>query len=452
MRKTIREQLTVRPPLVRFRKAREYEEVSELLDAHPEAAQWVFDDLVAKGVNPKVGRKGMSAEETLRAHVVYKREKLSFERLEFELGTNAFFRAFCRISPSDSWSKSALHRNVSAISAETLERINRVCLQVAEEEGIEDGRRIAVDPTGVQTNVHIPADSELLSDTVRVLVRLMWGAVKVFVTSEFTHANKRAAKRLYWRIFNARGEKRKPLYVELLEVSAQTIADAERIASELEGLSEPVFRREAKKLAEVIRHVIALGKHVVDQTERRVLRGEKVPAKEKILSIFEPHTDLLVQGQKRTYGHKVTFTSGVSGMVLDAFVENGNPNDKTLATRTVERQKLIYGRVPEQAAFDGGFASASNLEELKQVGVKDVVFTKARGLKIQDMVREYSDYAVLRNFRAGIEGVISYLKRAFSMVRCTWSGLESFKAYVWGSVVSANLFTLVRHRLARERL
>lgn len=451
MRKTIRQQLTVRAPLVRFRKAREYEEVSELLDAHPQVVRWVFDDLVAEGVDPNVGRKGMSAEETLRAHVVYKREKLSFERLEFELGTNSFFREFCRIAPSDSWSKSALHRNVSAISAETHERINRLYLRVAEEEGIEDGRRVAVDPTGVKTNVHMPADSELLCDTVRVLVRLMGGAVRIFVTSEFTRAHKKAAKRLYWRIFNARGKKRTPLYVELLEVSTQTIADAERIASELEGLSDPAFRREARELAERIRHVVALGRHVVDQTERRVLRGETVPAKEKILSIFEPHTDLLVQGQKRTYGHKVTFTSGVSGMVLDAFVENGNPNDKTLAIRMIKRQEEIYGHAPDQAAFDGGFASASNLEELKRVGVKDVVFTKAHGLKIEDMVRDFNDYEILRNFRAGIEGVISYLKRAFSLVRCTWSGLESFKAYVWGSVVSANLFTLVRHRLRRER-
>ena len=92
-----------------------------------------------------------------------------------------------------------------------------------------------------------------------------------------------------------------------------------------------------------------------------------------------------------------------------------------------------------------------NLEQLKQEGVKDVVFTKARGLKIQDMVREYDDHEVLRNFRAGVEGVISYLKRCFSLVRCTWSGLEAFKAYVWGSVVSANLFTLARRRLARQR-
>ena len=338
MRKTIREQLPLPPPLVRFRRAREYEEVSELLDAHPEAAQWIFEDLVSKGLNPNVGRKGMSAEETLRAHVVYKKEKLSFERLEFELETNSFFRAFCRLASRDSWSRSTLHRNVTAISAETHERINRLYLRVAKEEGIEDGRRVAVDPTGVKTNIHVPSDSELLWDVVRVLVRLMWTAVKVFVTSEFAN-HKKAAKRLYWRIFNARRKaQRKPLYVDLLKITAETLADAKRIAAELDKQDDPAFRKHAAELAELILHVAALGDCVVDQTERRVLKEETVPAKEKILSIFEPHTDVLVQGQKRTYGHKVTFTSGVSGLVLDAFVENGNPNDKTLAARMIKRQ------------------------------------------------------------------------------------------------------------------
>jgi IS5 family transposase len=452
MRKTIREQLSLRLPLFRFRKAREYEEVSKLLDAKPEVAQWVFDDLVSKGIDPAVGRDGMSGEETLRAYLVYKREKLSYERLEFELGTNTFFREFCRVPPNRSWSRSALHRNISATSADTLEKINRLFLGVAKEEGIEDGRKVAVDPTGVETNIHFPSDSELLWDVVRVLTRLLWIAVRIFVTSEFTD-NKKEAKRLYWRIFNAkRKAQRKPLYVDLLEITTQTIADAERIAAELEKPDDPAFRKEAVELAEVIRHVVALGKGVMDQTERRVLKGETVPAQEKILSIFEPHTDLLVKGLQKTYGHKVTFTSGVSGMVLDAVVEQGNPNDKTLATRMIKRQKEIYGRAPEQAAFDGGFASAPNLEDLKQEGVKDVVFTKAGGLKIKDMVRKFDDYEVLRKFRAGIEGVISYLKRCFGLVRCTWSGLDAFKAYVWGSVVSGNLFTLARQRLARERL
>jgi IS5 family transposase len=103
--------------------------------------------------------------------------------------------------------------------------------------------------------------------------------------------------------------------------------------------------------------------------------------------------------------------------------------------------------VPRQASFDGGYASGANLAAAKALGVKDVCFSKKRGLKITEMVRSTWVYRRLRDFRAGVEGMISYLKRAFGLDRCTWRGQLSFGSYVWGSVVSANLLTLARHLL-----
>ena len=108
---------------------------------------------------------------------------------------------------------------------------------------------------------------------------------------------------------------------------------------------------------------------------------------------------------------------------------------------------MIYGRPPRQAAYDGGFASRENLKNIKAAGVADVMFNKKRGLEIVDMVKSTWVYKKLRNFRAGIEGMISFLKRCFGVGRCTWRGLVSFKSYVWGSVVSANLLILARHTM-----
>jgi transposase, IS5 family len=163
-------------------------------------------------------------------------------------------------------------------------------------------------------------------------------------------------------------------------------------------------------------------------------------------SLFETHSDIIVKDQRQThYGHKVTLTGGASGLILDAVVERGSPADSTRAVPMLERQKEIYGRVPRQASFDGGYASKQNLVEAKALGVEDVCFAKKRGLKVPEMVRSSWVYRRLRDFRAGIEGMISYLKRAFGLERCTWKGELSFGAYLWASVVSANFLTLARH-------
>ena len=168
----------------------------------------------------------------------------------------------------------------------------------------------------------------------------------------------------------------------------------------------------ADNAAEELEHSVSLAEQVISQTERRVLHAQKVPAKEKVFSIFEPHTDIIMKDRRETnYGHKITLTGGASGLLTDLVIEQGNPADSTLAVAMIERQEDIYGRVPRQAAFDGGFASKANLADIKNLGVKDASFHKKRGLKVADMVKSTWVYKRLRNFGAGIEGMISFLKR-----------------------------------------
>jgi IS5 family transposase len=137
-----------------------------------------------------------------------------------------------------------------------------------------------------------------------------------------------------------------------------------------------------------------------------------------------------------------------AGLVLDCLVGDGSPADSSLTKELVERQVSLYGRAPEKAAFDGGFASRENLEELKKLGVRDVVFSKGRGLSVSEMTGSTWLYRRLRNFRAGVESIISFLKRSFGMRRCTWRSLESFKAYTWASIISANLVLIARASFA----
>jgi IS5 family transposase len=111
----------------------------------------------------------------------------------------------------------------------------------------------------------------------------------------------------------------------------------------------------------------------------------------------------------------------------------------------------LFGQVPLQASFDGGFASRDNLATIKQLGVKDVAFSKRCRLEVSDMVKSSWVYRKLKNFRAGIEGVISFLKRGFGLGRCLWRGFQSFEAYVKASVVACNLLVIARHALARRK-
>jgi IS5 family transposase len=237
--------------------------------------------------------------------------------------------------------------------------------------------------------------------------------------------------------------KGKAAYRDLWKVAGKTVGYAQRAIHHLAG------HLEAEKLPGELAHYTELLTRVMDQTRRRVLEGEKVPASDKLVSLFEPHTDIIRKDRRETlYGQKVFLTSGASGLILDCVIEVGNPADATLALPMLERQKTIYRRPPRQAALDGGFASKDNLKEAKALGIADVCFQKKRGLKVSEMTRSSWVYKRLRDFRAGIEGLISFLKRAFGLDRCTWRGAESFESYVHASVLAGNLLTLARHLLA----
>src|SRR5262249_32422672 len=159
-------------------------------------------------------------------------------------------------------------------------------------------------------------------------------------------------------------------------------------------------------------HFASLAERVIDQATRRVLQGEKVPASEKVVSIFESHADVIVKDRRETlYGHKICLATGESGLVLDVQTLDGNPGDRTLAVVAVERCEKALGRPPRHVVFDGGFAARQNVTDIKARGATSVVFSKPVGLAITDMTRSRTMFRSLRNFRAGIEATISVLKR-----------------------------------------
>ena len=246
----------------------------------------------------------------------------------------------------------------------------------------------------------------------------------------------------------AKGEKqRTSLYKDLLKVTRKTIGYAIRAEETLARhcSADPLLLG----LFGEIKHYGDLARKVYDQSYRRVVQGESVPAGQKVFSIFEDHTDIIIKDRREThYGHKICLTGGASNLILDCIILEGNPADSELVETMLDRQNQIYGRYPLKVALDGGFASKDNLIKAKKRKIKDVCFSKKRGLKEADMCRSDYVYKKLRQFRAGIESGISWLKRSFGLTRCTWKGFRSFKCYVLSSVVAANLLTMARKKLA----
>jgi IS5 family transposase len=266
------------------------------------------------------------------------------------------------------------------------------------------------------------------------------------VSVSFSDHQRRAKRRMVAIQYAKNKSKRIAAYKDLLKVAHKVYSYAQRSVEALE--SSAVTGSRGLMLVLEINHYLDLTRRVIDQTQRRVLNGENVPVEDKIVSIFEPHTDIIRKDNRDTYyGHKICLTGGASNLILDCKILEGNPADTSLVEKMLDRQNDIYGRYPLKVALDGGFASKDNLLEAKKRQIKDVCFAKKRGLSETDMCRSEYVYKKLRRFRAGIESGISWLKRSFGLARCNWKGWRSFKCYVLGSIVAANLLTIVRRQM-----
>jgi len=431
-------------------QCQELEMISKIIDANPTICEHILQDLnKGKVVSQRAGAKGMSADQVLRCTIVKILFDFSYEELAFHIVDSQSLRWFCRIGIADEgFKKSALNRNIKVISDQTWEMINHQILGYAQIHGIEKGRKVRTDCTCVASNIHHPTDSTLLWDSVRVLSRLIERSRDDYgLKVSFFRNHKRRAKRRMLAVLNAKNQtQRKAAYIDLLTISDKVLGYARRAIEAIRLIS---VKPDMFPLYGDMEHFAGLTEKVIDQAKRRILLGETVPAGEKVVSIFEEHTDIIKKDRRdTTYGHKICLTGGASNLILDCVIAQGNPADTDLAIPMLDRQKHIYGRYPLKVSFDGGFASKNNLKLAKERQIKDVCFAKKRGLKETDMCRSEYVYHGLRRFRAGIESGISWLKRCMGLTRCTWKGWHAFKSYVWSSIVAANLLTIARVKLA----
>jgi len=338
-----------------------------------------------------------------------------------------------------------LQSTIRSIRPETLEKVWEVLSIKWVKEGKMNLEKTRIDSTVVKSHITPPSDSQLLNDSVRVLSRYFAKSQsKTGVKIRFTDKRK-ASKSLAFAIFNAKNAVKETLYPQMLVLAQVVLRQADR-ALEKVGV-EGESTQKLQRWMDDVSHFRSIMLQVINQTQRRIIDKKSVLASEKVVSIFEEHTDIIVKGFRDVqYGHKVNLSTEENGFITYFSIEAGNPADKELFLPVLKMHAKNYNCLPKSVVCDGGYASKNNVSDGRSLGLKHVVFHKRAGISYQDMGVKIKTFKKLRNFRAGVEGNISELKRAFGAGKAKWKGLAGFKAFVWSSVLCYNLTRMARQQ------
>jgi IS5 family transposase len=425
-----------------FKPSKKLKKMSAILDANPDIVVAVHADLTEDATDS--GSHGMSAERVLRCAVLKQYKQYSYRELWERLKDGVSFRWFTRFYAAPIPHYTTLQKAIKSIKADTWTRINEALLLYAHERKLEKGTSLRVDTTVVETNIAYPIDARLLWDSIRVLTRIMESARHALPELICVFAKRtRRAKKLCYRIVMAKGPKaqhhRQRFYKDLIKIANEVMLMGERWLQELRNHPDPKMLSPYEHLD----HYVAMAAVAIDQCERRMLKGEKVPASEKILSLFETHTDIIKRGKSQSpteFGHKVLITTAKSGLITHYQVFRGNPDDAAMIPDILANHQKQYGRAPNKLCGDRRFFSVDNEQLAYQEGVEKVSICKP-GYRSKDrkQIEKERWFKTLQRFRAGIEGIISALMRSYGLKRCLWKGWEAFQSYVGLSVVTFNL-------------
>jgi transposase, IS5 family len=401
----------------------------------------------------ETGRNSTPVEVVLRMLVVKRLYGYSYEETERTVRDSLSLRAFCRVYLNEVPDDTTLIRWAQVIQPKTLEKFNERIMQLALARKATCGRKLRTDGTVVESNIRPPSDNRLLADGVRVLARTVVRArqlVKQVVQEpfeEFTQTAK-ALSRQIGETLRKKTEAAKTAgrqqYEELLEMTRKTMAWAEATKKRLQRCHEA----KAKRLVQILETFLPRTQRVIDQTVRRILQGEQVPASEKIVSLFEEHTDIIRRGKESRpveYGHKVWLNEVEGGLVSHYRILDGNPSDEQQWKPSLKAHLKTFHQPPQQASGDRGLFSDPNEQLAHDLGVKRVILPKRGHRSKARSKQEHKAWFVKgRHWHAGVEGRISVLKRAHDLGRCLAHGLTGFHCWVGWGVIAGNLAVLGR--------
>lgn len=401
--------------------------------------------------SPTRGRAQTPAEVVLRLLILKHVRNWSYDTLEREVRANLVYRAFTRIGDEKVPDAKTLARLGQAIGPEVIGKLHGRLMELARERGVVQGRKMRVDTTVVETNIHYPTDSSLLGDGARVLTRTMkkvekaTGGLKKRIRDRMRSVNKKVmAIALAGRQKGAEGDERRvQRYRELVSLTRKILNQAKDVLEEISS------RRQArlKPLREILETMTGRVRQVLRQTKARVFQGiTQYP--HKILSIFEPHTEIIRKGKAskpNEFGNLVKVQEAENQIITHYEVFAERPEDSQLLVPAVEQHQRQFGRPPRMVAADTGFYSLKNERTIQAMGVRRVA-VPSRSTKSSERrkLQRARWFRCGQRWRTGCEGRISVLKRRHGLSRCRYRGFEGMQRWVGLGVIADNIIQIGR--------
>lgn len=404
------------------------------------------------------GREQTPAEVVLRLLLLKHIRNWSYDTLEREVRANLVYRAFTRIGDEKVPDAKTLARLGQLIEPRVVEQLHQRVVELAQERGVTQGRKLRVDTTVVESNIHYPTDSSLLGDGTRVLTRTMKkiesksGGLKRKVRDRMRSIRKRVlAIALTTRLLGPPGEeRRKRQYRELLSLTRKVINQAQRVLAEVK--QSPRRRAPLEGLTQSLETMVARVRQVVKQTRIRIFAGD-TKSPEKIVSVFEPHTEIIRKGKAskpNEFGKLVKIQEAENQIVTHFEVYAERPADSTLLLSSIHVHRQRLGRIPGLVAADAGFYSRENEKAGPALGVRWMsVPNKNTTSNDRKLLQHQRWFRSGQKWRTGSEGRISVLKRRHGLRRCLYPGLDGMRRWV-GLGVMADNFIQMGCYLARQ--
>ena len=443
-------------------------EVKDLRDAWmPHVDAILSDDEIIAAVHQALaqrhpnsrrrGRPGFPAEVVLRLLILKHLRNWSYQVLEREVRANLVYRDFTRVGSEKVPDAKTMGRWGIALGPAVIQQIHERIVQIAQANKVVQGRKMRVDTTVVESNIHYPTDSSLLGDGVRVLIRTMKKVTKLTgAVGAKLRDRSRSIKQRVWEIARAARskappsqEKMKRAYGKLVQATGRVVGQAKRFSREInngvkrgtDAVKQVALEGQRQVLDEMVPRV----QQVMRQAKARIFEGD-TRSEGKIVSVFEPSAEVIRKGKagKPTeFGKLVKLQEAENQIVIDYEVYEQRPSDTALLIPAIDAHEAKLGRVPRLVAADGGFYSAKNEAAAKAKGVKRICIpnhaSKSAERRREQKKRWFRDG---QRWRTGCEGRISVSKRRHGLNRCRYRGEDGMKRWVGLGVIADNLINL----------
>jgi transposase, IS5 family len=427
-----------------------YDGIGLTLEANPKILDIAHEDFSKFLSKSEYGRRGFTSEQILRSIIVMFIEGKSYRDAVIMVENSEYLRNFIKLGNKTMMDFTFLCKAYSALSEDTWKTINEALSGYAKKEKKITAEKLRIDTTAYETNIHYPTDSSLLWDSYRTLARVMRNAAdemrSVGLVQRF-HTKK--IRKLALFISRNGDKKAKKVQQKLKSTYRQLIERVKWIATVGEAAMRLLWRTLdlTGTVAELKHYLPIIGK-IIGQAERRVLRGEPVPSGEKVYSLFEEHTELIKRGKARKpieFGHKVLLAETGEKFIIHYETMPRQRADKELIEASLKTHATVFRCRPEVLAGDKGFyESREQLENLAKKVETVSICKKGRRTEEEDHRESTEEFKAGQRFRAGIEGTISVLKRAFKLGRCFFKGFKNFASSVGCAVFCHNLVMLAR--------